>query len=177
MRVAFSLCPVLSVSVPGLNLVESPQAQPLTEALRFTVPLKLPTLVTVIVEFSDEPAGMLRAWGLAESVKPCTRTVTVAVLIVVPLCPVTVTIYVPELLGIAVMFRIDPISVQLLQGWTRTVDGFKVAVGAEETMGETVAVRGTGPEKRLNTFTVIVELADLPGSIVTLLGFAFREKL
>jgi hypothetical protein len=57
------------------------------------------------------------------------------------------------------------------------VDGFKVAVGVEETVGETVAVRGTDPEKRLNTFTVIFETADLPGSIVMLLGFALREKL
>jgi hypothetical protein len=116
MRVAFSLCPAVSVSVPGLNLVESPQGQPLTEALRLTVPLKLPTLVTVIVEFIDELAGMVRVWGLAERTKPCTSTVTVVDLVVVPLVPVTVTIYVPELLGNAVMFSVDPASVQLLHG-------------------------------------------------------------
>jgi hypothetical protein len=50
-------------------------------------------------------------------------------------------------------------------------------VGVEEPAGETVAVSGTGPEKRLNAFIVIFEVPDLLGSMVTLPGVAFRVKL
>ncbi len=48
-------------------------------------------------------------------------------------------------------------------GATRTLDGSMVAVGADPTVvevGVTVVVNETLPEKRLNVFTVIVELAD-----------------
>ena len=90
MRVAFSLCPGLSVSVPGLNLVESPQAQPLTEAPRVTVPVKLPTLVTVIVEFADPPAGIVRVGGRAKMVKPWTIAITNTCLALMPVPPMIV---------------------------------------------------------------------------------------
>jgi hypothetical protein len=96
MRVAFRLCPGLSVSVPGLNLIESPQAQPLTEAPRVTVPVKLPTLVTVIVELAEAPAGMVRVGGRAKMVKPWTIAITNTCLAPTPDPPMTVMLYVPE---------------------------------------------------------------------------------
>jgi hypothetical protein len=75
----------------GVNVATKPQVQPLTVELRFTGPLKLPRLVTVIVELTDPPAGIVSAVGLAERLKPCTNTLTVVDLVVVPLEPTTVT--------------------------------------------------------------------------------------
>jgi hypothetical protein len=69
----------------GENFVRNPQAQPVAVAFRVTWPLKLPTLVRVIVEFTEDPAGIVRVDGLADRVKPSTRAVTVANLCVVPL--------------------------------------------------------------------------------------------
>jgi hypothetical protein len=51
-----------------------------------------------------------------------------------------------------------------------TVDGCKVAVGVEGPEGETVAVRGTGPEKRLNVLMVMVEFFFSPGIMVKVFG-------
>jgi hypothetical protein len=76
----------------GAIVATKPQAQPLTVELRLTVPLKLPRLVTVTMELADPPAGIVKACGLADRLKPCTRTVTVVDLNVVPLNPLTVTI-------------------------------------------------------------------------------------
>jgi hypothetical protein len=78
------------VRVPGLNLVASPQGQPLTEAVRLTVPAKLPKLVTVIVEFADAPAEIVRAWGRAEIAKPCTIAITKRCLAATPVPPTIV---------------------------------------------------------------------------------------
>lgn len=58
-----------------------------------------------------------------------------------------------------------------LQGGTWTIDGVKVAEGVVESAGVTVAVNGSGPEKRLNVFTVMFDAMDLPGSTVTVDGF------
>jgi hypothetical protein len=68
--VAFCFAPIVRVTVPGVNFVRNPQVQPFAVALRLTGPLKLPTLVTVIVELTDVPAGILSACGLADSTKP-----------------------------------------------------------------------------------------------------------
>jgi hypothetical protein len=51
-------------------LVTKPHAQPLAVALRLTGPLKLPRLVTVIVELIDVPAGIVSVGGLADILKP-----------------------------------------------------------------------------------------------------------
>lgn len=102
-RVAVSFPPMLRLTELGVNVVTKPQAQPFAVALRFTWPLKLPTLVTVIVVFTEDPAGMVRVFGLAEMVNPSTNTVTVMGLLVVELlCPTMVTMYVPELVDSAV---------------------------------------------------------------------------
>ena len=65
--------------------------QPVAEALRSTGPLKLPRLVSVIVVFSDWPAGIETLLGFAERENPWTFTVTVVCLVVLPLVPVIVT--------------------------------------------------------------------------------------
>jgi hypothetical protein len=62
-----------------------------------------------------------------------------------------------------------------LHGGTLTVDGRKIAVGFEEPEGVTVAVRGTGPEKRLKVLIVMVEFADFPGRRVRVFGLALSE--
>ncbi len=90
-RVAFCFPPTARTTEPGVNWVTKPQAQPFEVALRFTGPLKLPRLVTVIVELTDAPAGIVSACGLADRLKPCTSTVTVVVLTVVPLYALMVT--------------------------------------------------------------------------------------
>jgi hypothetical protein len=91
-RVAFCFPPTPTKTVPGVNLVTKPQAHPFAVALRFTEPLKLPTLVTVIVELTEVPAGTASTCGLADKVNPCTITVIVVVLAWgVPMNPVTVT--------------------------------------------------------------------------------------
>jgi hypothetical protein len=72
------------------------------------VPVKLPTLVTVIVELADEDAGIASDWGLALIVKPWTTTVTVVALRTgVPGGPLIVTMYVPELELSAVTFSME----------------------------------------------------------------------
>jgi hypothetical protein len=91
-RVAFCFPPTPRKTDPGVNLVRKPHRQPFAVALRFTVPLKLPTLVTVMVVLTDVPAGIERVCGLADRENPCTETVTVVDLGgLVPLVPVTVT--------------------------------------------------------------------------------------
>ena len=97
---------------------------------------------------------------------PSTSAVTFTNLVLVPLRPVTVTVYVPVLFGIAVIVRAEVAIPHWLHGGTITVEGESVARGLEEPEGETVAVRGTGPEKRLLELTVIVVFADPPGRIV-----------
>jgi hypothetical protein len=69
-RVAFCLLPGVSVSVVGVIEVTKPQAQPVAVAESVTVPPKFPRLVTVIVEFADEEAGIVRLCGVALTVNP-----------------------------------------------------------------------------------------------------------
>lgn len=69
-RVAFCFPPTARLTVLGVKVVVKPHVQPLAVALRLTVPLKLPRLVTVIVELTDLPAGIVSAGGLADILKP-----------------------------------------------------------------------------------------------------------
>jgi hypothetical protein len=84
---------------------------------------------------------------------------------------------VPELELVAVTVSVEFAIPHWLHGGTMTVDGRKVAVGVEDPVGVTVAVRGTGPEKRLYVLIVIVELADFPGRSVRVLGLALGWKI
>ncbi len=63
------------------------------EAERHTVPLKLPRLVSRIVEVDDDPTGIVRVLGLAERSKSNTATTMVSGTewVSEPLVPVTVT--------------------------------------------------------------------------------------
>ena len=64
-----------------------------------------------------------------------------------------------------------------LHGGTMTGEGWRVTVGLEGPEGVTVAVRGSGPENRLEVFIVTVALTPLPGRVVTVFGFVLSEKL
>jgi len=90
-RVAFCFPPTDIVTLLGVTLVTKPQPQPAEVALRFTGPLKLPTLVSVIVELTDPFAETVTVCGLADRMKPWTCTVTFVDLVVLPLDPLTVT--------------------------------------------------------------------------------------
>jgi hypothetical protein len=91
-NVTFCFPALVKVTDDGVNVVTKPHAQPVEVATRFTVPVKLPTLVTVIVELADDDAGIVRLCGLAEMLKPWTTTVTVVALAAgVPGGPLMVT--------------------------------------------------------------------------------------
>jgi hypothetical protein len=64
---------------------------------------------------------------------------------------------VPELEASAVMVSVEFAIPHWLHGGTTTVVGVRVAVGVVGFDGVTVVVSGTGPEKRLNVFMVMVE--------------------
>ena len=75
-----------------LDLVSTPEAHPheLWGDVNVTVPLKLPRLVTVIVDVIVEPAATERIGGEAESVNPTITTVTDVIRVRVPFVPLTV---------------------------------------------------------------------------------------
>jgi hypothetical protein len=127
-------------------------------------------LVIVTVEVLAEPAGIEREEGVAAIVKPLTTAVTIAVDCKLPLLPVIVTLYVPKFEEDVLMVRMEE---TLPSGGTFTKDGLIVTVGPR---GRIVAVRSTRPEKRLYELIVMLEVAELPGRIGTLLGFGLREK-
>jgi hypothetical protein len=61
-----------------------------------------------------------------------------------------------------------------LQGGIGTVAGLKVALGLAEFVGDTVVVRGRGPENKLKVLMVIFEITELLGRRVTGLELALR---
>ena len=83
----------------------------------------------------------------------------------------------PELELLAVTVRVEFAAAHALHGGTITVDGVNVVVGSEGLVGVTVALRGTGPEKRLNVLMVIVEFAFWPGTRVREVGLEFSVKI
>ena len=66
------------------------QLPPPADGARFTGPLKPPVLVTVTVEVFDDPAGIVRIWGVVVIVRPRTKAFTTKCLAVMPEPPVTV---------------------------------------------------------------------------------------
>jgi hypothetical protein len=68
------------------------QPQPVTDVARFTVPLKVLTLVRVMIDVPVEPAWIESDAGLAEMVKPWTSAVTVTFLACAPAPAMTVTL-------------------------------------------------------------------------------------
>lgn len=83
----------------------------------------------------------------------------------------------PELVLVAATVNVEFAIPHWLHGGAMTVEGWRVTVGLAGPEGVTVAVRGTGPEKRLDVFMVMVELTAWPGRIVTVFGLALSEKL
>lgn len=128
----------------------------------------------MIVLLTEPPAGIVSEEGLAERENPCTCTVTVVWHSGPQLGPVIVTMYVPVLELNAVTVRVEFAAPHWLQGGTLTGLGVNVTVGSEGLVGVTVALSGSGPVKRLNVFTVIVELAFWFGITVSTLGLAAR---
>ena len=82
--------------------------------------------------------------------------------------------YVPVLELCAVTVRVEFAAPHWLQGGTMTGLGVNVTRGSEGLVGETVALSGSDPLKRLNVFTVIVALALWFGVTVSTLGLAAR---
>jgi hypothetical protein len=76
-RVAFAFTPCPIDTKVGVNVVWKPHVHPLDVAPRFTWPLKLPRLVTVIVVLAEPPSGIIKLFGLADRENPLTSTVTV----------------------------------------------------------------------------------------------------
>jgi hypothetical protein len=64
----------LSVTCVVLNLVSWPQAHPLTVSAKFTAPLNPPKLVIVMIDCAVELVGMLSVDGVADRLKPPTKT-------------------------------------------------------------------------------------------------------
>jgi len=90
LRLTVFVPPAVSITLLELSpLVKQPQ--PLTDVARFTVPLKLLTLVSVMRDVSVEPAWIESKGGLAEIVKPWASAVTFTDLACAPVPPVTVT--------------------------------------------------------------------------------------
>ena len=76
-----------------LDKLSAPVAHPLHELCgdaNVTVPLKLPRLVSVMVDVNVEPAATERIGGEAESVNPTITTVTDVVRVRVPFVPLTI---------------------------------------------------------------------------------------
>jgi len=90
LRIDWFVPPALRIRLDELNV---PVAHPLHELCgdaNVTVPLKLPRLVSVMVDVNVEPAATERIGGEAESVNPTITTVTSVVRVKVPFVPLIV---------------------------------------------------------------------------------------
>jgi len=160
LRVAVFVEPTVSVTLEGL-IDGRTQLQPACVTPSATVPEKLPTLVTVMVEFLDEPAGIVTLEGEAEILKP---TIVIEMVIGrafrVPLVARIVAVYEPIVVELVVMFSLEkpiPSAVKV------TIAGVKLAEGgvpAAPDTGEMVGVSDTLPENRLAPVIVTLEAAD-----------------
>jgi hypothetical protein len=110
-------------------------------------------------------ASPLTLVGFAATVKSWMVKVTVAVWLVAPLVPVTVTVYVAA----------DPEhdSVEVWEAPRTMLVGLRVQV---RPAGETVDANDTVPVNPLMGATVMVEAPVAPARAVTLVGLAATEK-
>ncbi len=152
------------VTLVGVRVQVRPVAGDMLE-VRDTTPLKPLTAVTVTVDVPEPGATKLKLVGLAEIVKSCTVTVTVAEWDNDPLVPVTVTVYVPP----------DPLhdNVEVWEAPSTILLGVRVHVRPD---GETDDVRATVPVNPLTGATVIVEVAAALARTVALVGLAATVK-
>jgi len=149
------------VTLVGVRVQVKPVAGE-TVAVRETIPLNPFRAVTVTVDVPEAPARIVTVAGLAAIVKSWTVKVTVAEWDIVPLVPVTVTVYVPAL----------PVheSVEVWAAPRVTVVGVRVQV--RPVAGVTVAAKLTVPVKPWSGVTVIVEVPEAPARAVTAVGLA-----
>jgi hypothetical protein len=142
----------------------------LTVAVKLTTPAKPFTAATVIVEVPAWLTLTATLVGLAAMVKSWTTKVTVVDAELVPLVPVTVTVYV------AAEPEQDSVDVPLVVvALSATVVGDSVQVRPVE--GETEDVRLTVPVNPPCPVTVIVEVDAAPALTVRDTGLADRVKL
>jgi hypothetical protein len=142
----------------GLKLTLTPEGAPLE--LIATLPVRPPTNPIVIVLEALVPGGTEIAVGEAEMVKlgsAVTVRVSVAVSVVEPLVPVTVTVAAPT---VAVF---DAVKVSVLPADPETEDGLKAAV---TPVGRPLTVRATVPLKLLIADTVTLLVAVVPCMMV-----------
>lgn len=162
--------PPTKATVVGFRFVPSPAGSEL--AAKVTVPAKLFTLARLIVKVPDEPALRVRLVELVEVEKVGGGSIVAKTVVeceVFPAVPLTVTVQTPlsadaEIVSVA---DADP------PGESRRLAGERLA----EQLGEDgVAEKATVPMKLFTLVTIIVELANIPGRIVTLTGIALTVK-
>ena len=149
---AAALAAIVSVLVvlvvPGLNTAVTPVGK--VEVVRTTLPLKPPTLVTVIVLLPVVPWGI--GWrDEAESVKPVTVRETVVVAVALPDVPVIVMVVVP---GVAAALAVSESTLVVV-----VEVGLNVAV---TPVGKLEAARLTLPVNPFKSVTVIVLVPAAP---------------
>ncbi len=146
-----------SETLVGEQIAESPVAGD-TLDVREIVPAKPLRLVNVMVEFADEPEGMVREDGLVETEKSITLTRIVTEWDSGPLAPVTVRTYVPavEELKLTVA-EPDPPEVRV------TLAGVMDEVRPD---GEDVEESETVPEKPPRLVSAIFEVPVEPACVV-----------
>ena len=140
------------------------QARPEGETAedRPTVPLKPFTGATVMVEAVLEPAFVKMLVGLDSMLKSSFVIVTVAVCVIPPLVPVTVTVYDAALP--------EHESVEVWEDPKTMLVGLNVQVAPPS--GETDDDRLTVPVKPFTGVTVIVEVTVVPVVKLIVTGFA-----
>ena len=133
-------------TIVGLRVAVSPVAE--ETAVRLTVPAKLLTLATVMMEEPLPPCVMVRLDGLALMLKSLKLNVAVAVRTSDPLVPVTVRVNVPAVVELQDTVAVpEPVIVLGV-------------IAPHVNPAGTVSVSVTTPENPLTAVTVIVEVAD-----------------
>jgi hypothetical protein len=140
-----------------------------TVAVRLTVPLKLLVPFTVIVKVVELPLVMNCEDGLAVSVKSWIGLGTVMETVMEcerePLVPVTVSVYVPG--GVELAVHTVRMDVAVPLGDRETVTGFKLETSPEGEMEEDMV---TLPLKLLILVTLMFELPQEPCAMLRLEG-------
>jgi hypothetical protein len=166
----------VSVAEPGafteleLNVAVTPAGAPLT--LSATAPLNPFTTPTLTVELPLLPAFTVSEVGLADTVKSgcCTGftcSVTLALWVRLPLVPVTVSVYVPA----AVVLAVETLNVEEPEPLTE--------VGLNEVVtpvGTPLTLSATLPLNPLSAPTLTVELVPPPTVTASEFGFAAKVK-
>jgi hypothetical protein len=134
--------------------------------VRLTTPLKPWRPVIVIVEVAAVFVTAATVVGLAAIVKSWTVKATVALLVVDPLVPVTVTVYAPA--------EPEQDRVEVPEVPKTMLVGLSVQV--RPVLGDTEEVRVTVPVNPFWAVTVIVDVPVAPARTVTLVGLAVTEK-